>query len=259
MSARRDDDLERALVELGRSIDLPAEPDLAPRVIAQIRSGVRPETTRAPIFARRGFVYATAVTVALATALLVFSPSTRHAVADFLGIGGVRVEYTNEPPPGIAMDLHLGDRVSLDEAGARVDFGLRVPEVLGPPPEIYVQKETPTVFVSMIWPATQDLPRATSTGVGALLTQFRSHVEQDFIKKLTQTKVEVIQVTAEGVEGYWVEGPHSFMLLDAQGRPQEDSARLSGNTLIWEKNGVTYRLEGDFDRATAIRIANSMG
>jgi hypothetical protein len=258
MSARMDD-LRAELVELAASIEFPTEPNLAPLVADRIRAGVRPQPAPRQLIARRGFAVSLAVAVVLVSAVMVLSPSTRHAVADFLGIGGARIEFSNEPAAGIATDLQLGDRVSLDEAAGRVDFDLRVPSELGEPDEVYVKRDLVTVFVSMAWRANDDLPRATSTGVGALLTEFRSDVEVDFIKKLIGGGTELTRVTVDGTDAFWVKGPHSFMLLDEEGRPREDTARLSANTLLWEREGITYRLEGAFDLDAAARIADSLG
>ena len=37
-----------------------------------------------------------------------------------------------------------------------------------------------------------------------------------------------------------------------------DEIRLAGNVLIWEHDGITFRLETTADQATATRIATSM-
>lgn len=36
------------------------------------------------------------------------------------------------------------------------------------------------------------------------------------------------------------------------------TARLAGRTLLWERAGVTYRLEGALTRAEAIRVAGTL-
>jgi len=63
----------------------------------------------------------------------------------------------------------------------------------------------------------------------------------------------------EGAEGAFLSGdPHFLVLLDAQGNPVEDSARLAGNVLLWSDGGIAYRLEGDFDRERALELAVSL-
>ena len=51
---------------------------------------------------------------------------------------------------------------------------------------------------------------------------------------------------------------HEFFYLDADGEPQPDTARLAANTLLWERDGVTYRLESALDRDAALAIARQL-
>ena len=46
--------------------------------------------------------------VILASGILTFSPSTRRAVADFLGLGGVRIHRVPTPPPATIRPLGEG-------------------------------------------------------------------------------------------------------------------------------------------------------
>ena len=71
-------ELERALVQLGRELDLPTEPDL--------RSRVRERIERRPRY-RRALVPALALLVALGIALAV--PDARSAILRFFHIGSV--------------------------------------------------------------------------------------------------------------------------------------------------------------------------
>ena len=57
----------------------------------------------------------------------------------------------------------------------------------------------------------------------------------------------------------WISGkPHAFHFLDRNRAIDEEPLRLSTNTLIWERHGVTYRLEADIDKRAALRIAASV-
>ena len=69
----------------------------------------------------------------------------------------------------------------------------------------------------------------------------------------------ILQPVELGDLGFWLEGaPHTVMFLDANGQIQEDSTRLAGNTLLWEEDGVSYRLEADLEMEEALKIARSM-
>jgi uncharacterized protein DUF4367 len=48
------------------------------------------------------------------------------------------------------------------------------------------------------------------------------------------------------------------LYVDVHGTVHEESARLAAKTLIWEENGLTYRIEGDFTQEQAIAIARSL-
>jgi hypothetical protein len=59
--------------------------------------------------------------------------------------------------------------------------------------------------------------------------------------------------------GVWIDGTHTLMYVDRTGQVRQETARMAAKTLLWQRNGVTYRLEGDrtLDQMTA--IAKSLG
>jgi hypothetical protein len=60
--------------------------------------------------------------------------------------------------------------------------------------------------------------------------------------------------------GYWISGaPHAvfFVCYDA-GECREERYRLAGNVLVWERDGITLRLESSLSRADAVTIGESM-
>jgi hypothetical protein len=48
------------------------------------------------------------------------------------------------------------------------------------------------------------------------------------------------------------------LLFDERGEVIEESVRLARSVLVWEANGVAYRLEGDFTRDEALALAASL-
>ena len=65
-------------------------------------------------------------------------------------------------------------------------------------------------------------------------------------------------VNVNGVEGFWIEGhPHAFFYSEGRTTKPEEF-RLVGNTLLWERDGITFRVESGLDQQTAIRIAESI-
>ncbi len=85
-------------------------------------------------------------------------------------------------------------------------------------------------------------------------------VNEPFIlKKLAASGTRVEMVSVEGARGFYLGGsPHLVLLLDESGNVIEESVRLARNVLVWEANGVAYRLEGDFTRDEALALAGSL-
>lgn len=251
--------LERALVELGPRLELPPTPDLVRRVRAVIESQDAPPARRGPLTWRAGLVGVAVIAVIVATTL-VFSPAARHAVADWLGIGGIRIGHgagpTASAPPG--SNLALGTPTTLEEARARVDFTVRVPLAAGEPDAVYAADVPVGGRVTLVYAAGDGLPNTDETGLGMIVTEFRATLTEEIGKKTIEGGgVEVTDV--DGALAYWISGPHTIYLYkDAEGNVREDSVRLSGNALIWVEDGITYRIESDLDRVGAVRIAESM-
>lgn len=243
-------ELELALADLGRHVEFPPTPDLAPRV--RERLAERPES-RPGLARRRGLALAFAL-LAVAVAAVLAVPQTRAAILEFFHLRGVSIERVGElPTVPLQRDfnkLFLGEKVSLDEARDRVDFEVVVPEALGDPDGVYFQESPPGGMVSLVY-GTPEHPRA-------LFTQFRGSVEEVIFKKTAAgTQIDSVQVGGE--PGYFLSGnPHEFSYLDTRGEYRQEIVRLAGNTLLWERGRVTLRLEADINEEEAIKIARSV-
>ena len=241
-------ELELALIELGRSIEFPPTPDLAPRVRERIGAERPPRRSFLP--ARRTLVIALAV-AAVAIGALMAVPGTRAAILEFFGIRGVAIERVETlPTVPTKVDLNLGDPVTLERARELADFDVVVPEALGDPDEVYFSDFPPGGMVSFVYGSSEE-PRA-------LLTQFRATFEDTFLKKLeVTTNVEHVGVNDQ--PGVFLSGPpHVFGYLDSRGQYREETMRLVGNVLLWERDPLTLRLEGDLSLDEALEIARSV-
>jgi hypothetical protein len=140
--------------------------------------------------------------------------------------------------------------VSLERAEELAEFEVVVPEALGDPDEVYFSDFPPGGMVSFLYGSAAE-PRA-------LFTQFRAGVDEVFFKKVSSdTDVETLQVG--GQPGFFLSGaPHFFAYVDVNGRFREESVRLAANVLLWERDELTLRLEGDVSRAEALGIARSV-
>lgn len=241
-----DDQLETALRALGTRLDVPEPSDLTDAVLARldedepVRGGWRP--------VHRVAAAVVAALVVLATAMAV-SPTVRAAVYDLLRIGGVGINENQPPPvtPTVSVDPPLpGERdVPLAQARAVARFPLRLPERLGPPVTVRLIEDARVVSLAFASPHGQVRVDECDGGLDPLFTKFAS-------------AEDVHHVTVLGVPGVWVNRPHPVFFTDETGQMREETARLSGSTLIWEKDGVTYRVEGDLTQAQAVAIAESL-
>jgi hypothetical protein len=237
--------LERQLIALGHSLDVPESPDVAPHVLAHIG------TRRRPARPRRRFVIAlaTIATAALLAALAI--PDARSALLRFFRIGGERIELVDElpavapSPSELDLGVTLGERVSLEEARRRAGYDLL--ELEERPDAVYLGPRNTVWFLY-----------GSSDAVRLLVAQTpRLEVDEPFIlKKLADagTRVEPIQV--RGNRAYLLSGePHVVLLVEESGFTYPESARLARDVLVWEEDGRTIRLEGALTREEALRIA----
>jgi hypothetical protein len=240
-------ELELALRNLGRDLDWPAEPDLAPRVLAEIRT-VRKQRARVP---RRALVIAFA-TLAVAIGAVFAVPQTRAAILEFFHLRGVTIERVPELPTvpvQSGLGTFLGDPVSLKEARRRAGFEVVVPNALGEPDHVYFQESPPGGMVSLLY-GTKDDPRA-------LFTEFAATVHDVIFKKVAPGQT-IGTVRVAGEPGYWLQGAHFFSYLDRHGDIQSEQVRLAGNVLLWERGSLTLRLEADLSKTEALQIARSV-
>ena len=269
----REDELERALRDLGARLAYPEPPDLA---AVTRRLPYSPVPLPTPPWARRGVLrrptarlrrtvlaLAAALTF-VATAVAVASPAAREAVAGWLGLPGARIELTPSPPTAptrtLGEGLRLGERVTLEEARARVAFPILVPDdpALGAPDEVYVTSEFPGGQVFLVYGERAGMPSAAETGAAVLVSEFAGDLEREILRKTIGPGSELEAVNVNGRRGFWIEGaPHEVFLLDRHGRPIPDTLRLSGNVLLWERGGVTLRLESALGKQDALDIASS--
>ncbi|MPY78881.1 MAG: hypothetical protein GEV04_10345 [Actinophytocola sp.] len=188
-----------------------------------------------------------AAATALAGVLIAgaLTPPVRAAVVEWFDFAGVVVRPDSNPPPGGAPPPpDAGSALSLGDAAALVGFAPVVPDELGAADGIEVSDDR--VVLSMTW-------RLDGHGV-VRLDQFDGSLAPVFAKLAHDASY----VTVGGNDALWFPSPHEVVVLAPDGTERTETARLAGRTLIWQRAGVTLRLEGTFDRARAIGVAESM-
>jgi hypothetical protein len=253
--------VEQALVDLGRHVRFPDQADLAPAVLARLqppRPAVVPRRAAAP---RRMVVLVAATLAVLVGGLSLLSPAVRAALVRSFFLPGIRI-IVGQPEPEapiqtLARGLELGEPVSLAEAQAEVDFPIRPPRELGRPDRVFLEEFAARGRVWLVYRAGPGLPQAEETGVGLLVAEFQAGLDEQFLKKVQAEGGSFQPVQVDGNQGYWVEGAHTLFFIDEDGNFVEDRTRVAGNVLMWEEDGVTYRIESDLGLGESLRIARS--
>jgi hypothetical protein len=226
-------ELERALVALGRELDIPAEPDL--------RSRVRDRIERKPRH-RTALVLVLALLVAVGIALAV--PPARSAILRFFHIGSVTIERVETLPAARERSLvaGLGPPLSLREA----ENSSGVPLVLAAP-------QPSTVYAQQGLIATV-LHRK---GKPILLAELQGD-QLGLTKKFVAPDTSV-QPAPIGSFGLWLEGGKHVLLWTADsGETLQMERRFAGNVLIWTDGNRTYRLEAALNRSQMLELGRQI-
>lgn len=268
-----DAELEALLRDVGGHLRYPAARDLAERVRQRIQAG--PERGATWLDALRGLRLApVAVTlVVILAGAAVLSPQMRAGAAEFLRLRGIDLfpvpavpTPTTSPGSGVATPaasprLALGSRITLAEALRAPEFRVRAPAdpLLGEPDEVYRATGPTGTQIAFVYVERPGIPRSAA-GVAALVHQFRgAGVDASFLAKGLGPTTRVEEVRVDGARGLWIEGEaHFFFYRDAVGGVHQETLRLAGNVLLWERDGVLLRIEAQLTKAEALRVAGTM-
>jgi hypothetical protein len=158
-------------------------------------------------------------------------------------------------PPG--SDLDLGFLTTPSEAPSLTGFGVLLPTdpSVGPPDTMWYGQGR----LTLVWRSRPDLPETEAPGVGLLVTELHGRLNEEFLGKMIPTGTTLTPVTVDGVSGWWISGAvHELLYLDDRGEMVSDSRRSVGDTLIWTRGDLTFRLETALGQDAAIRIAGSI-
>lgn len=233
-------DLERELRNLSAWLETPEPPDVTARVRGRLD---RPTRRWRPLVA--------AALVALIVAVV---PPTRAAIADavagLLRFAGVSIATSPTPtlPSGTPSPLPAQRSVTLDEAQRAVRFLIHQPAKLGPPEQVLVADPDDT--------GGYRVATLLYSGGALRVDAFDGRLDLAFHKQATPPGVAWVHV--DGDFAIWVDGPHVLSYVDRAGVVRKETARLAASTLIWEADGVTYRIEGALTRGEAVEIADSL-
>lgn len=155
-----------------------------------------------------------------------------------------------------------GEPVTLQEAKDRYKARIRLPGVLKAPSSVFWLVPPSSGQVTAVWKPQKDLPKTDDPRVGLLFTQFRGRSNDQAVmtkgQAISQGASRLESVTVKTKAGWFISGPKHVVVLNDESGTRVETARLAANTLIWASGEFTYRLEGNFTKATALRIANSV-
>ena len=245
--------LERLLRELPDD-DTP-EVDLTPGIVQRIRTtSIDPEPGP---HRRRGLLVAVVTATVLAACATI--PPVRDALVSVFQVNGIRVRQSPSPAPATsafptplpspaaslpAMYQGLGDPTTEAEAEQYSSDRLLHPGALGVPDRVFRRDALVTLAYGK---------RAPTWLVMEVVAP-----SQLLLEKIVMTGAHVRRLTVNGQQAVWVEGPQELIYVPQGNEPQVEEPRLSGNSLIWEQDGVAVRIETTRGLAEALKVAESM-
>ena len=248
-----DRDLERMLVDTGEHLEWPPEEDLAPTVLARIQAAQQPRPRRWVT------ALATAAVVpAVLAGILMVSPTAREWITGGDGDTAdttATAEVQETEPPAVAMDVREEAApaeepvVPTDEARAATQFSIVSPALpdIGPPDDEFHSEDGGEL--SLVWQASDELPAPAGTDAGLVLTQSYEPMAAFVDRVFAEAAVEDVFVL--GRPALWIED----VAIRVAGY---DEADITGNVLLWEEDGITYRLVSALGREQAVNLAESL-
>lgn len=251
--------MEELLARAAQEFVYPPTPALAARVGAALAAR-RADRAR-PLFPALRWA---AVVLAIVLGLTLAVPQTRAALYRVLQIGVVRIFLAETPTPSaaptplptplpeyyVSLDQLAGE-TTLEDAAARTSAPLLLPTYpaeLGLPDRVFVN-DTAGESVILVWLAEEGTTEDRASVELALFALGRGVMVEKVQPQVVRT------TTVRGRPALWATGPYLVTLRSGN----LDFRRLTGgHVLIWEENGITYRLETQADLEEARRIAASL-
>jgi|SRR5215475_11271929 len=259
-------EIEGALRQLAASIDTPPAPDYAelviPRLEREATARFHPQRFPAARGAKR--VLLAAAIILIMAGVLAAVPDTRHAIASWFSFSGIKIH--SEPgrssltPPTTPAPLAAGRQVTLSAAQDAAADRIELPAELPAPTQTFLYRDGSALVVTLAYRSTPSLNPTPETGYALVVTEI-FNAGQPIFEKILFTGATAERVDIRGEPGVFIHGPQEILNLDRAihdpDSVHEVPPRASANTLIWNDNTATYRLEGAFTRDAAVSLASS--
>lgn len=242
---------EKKVQQIAGRVVFPPTPDIAETVCGRLAPW-----SRRTLIVRLAPPFMVLLLVVAMFVLMV--PDLRARAFGWLHIGAVRI--VEESPPAtvtpfpnvlqgydvtpIASILDWDNEISLAEARERVDFPIpSVPRLGAPDAVFYYKLEEPMII--LVWKPSEQAPVSLHL-IGSRNRVFKYEAEAE-----TETEIN-------GRRAVWLTGPHQYEIMPQQGAQAVIQRYIHGNVLLWESDGVTYRLEGELTLDEARMLAESL-
>jgi hypothetical protein len=263
VTERSTPDVDVALRALATTLEIPAPPDYAARVLVRLDEGTRSDRRLRLVRVPKLLVAAAAVL--LGTALTVAVPASRHELASWFGFSGIdiRVEPSSSSSlPPTPAPLAAGQRITLERARIVTAGRLTLPDGSAPD-QIFLRRDHSATVITLAFRHADGLRPTPDTGFALIVTEIFD-AGSPLMEKMVHTGAQATEVEVRGHPGVFIVGPQEIITVDRTRTSNgmqvvhEVAARSSANSLIWGDASGTYRLEGDFDRTTALRVAETL-
>ena len=251
-------DMEAMLFDLAEHLDHPRGDGLEAAVRERISEGgvvVDRERHR-----RLRMVLALAAAVVVLTSAVLTIGPARHAIADWLGIGAVEVRRSGPTVP-VATGPHTvpgapttGTTLSNPDAArrlatARTQVGFTI---------VTPHSAAAGGLAGVLVDTTHRAPLVVLRYPRFTLVEVASSGENGPIMRKVLDGATVDDTDIAGVPALWVRGAHEVGFMGRDGTFQTDTVRRSGPVLLWERDRVTYRIEGLARLDEALAMARTL-
>ena len=188
-------------------------------------------------------------TLAIALAALLLTGAAL-AASSFDLVPGVRIQRVQQLPEiPYTEPPSYGAPTTLEDAGRAVRFEITLPEELGDPDALLLDRDRAGSGVVTAIYGDDDEARL-------VLTQWAGGPV--LFDKLLTYDASAQFVDVGRCAGIWIEDDEHAVFYGGAGAEDRIGGYLSGNVLVWQRGRVTYRIEAGVSRDDALELARSM-
>lgn len=253
-----DADLSAALTRIGRDLDVPT----TPLVVEGVRARIAEREGTPVTFRPRLSLPSRRRTIALVAAAMLLLGGAALAAKLVIDLGAVTIDVVpsrpTAPPTTMETGRAFGRPTTLAAAESAAGFAASIPTALGAPDHVWVGTSAdlgpPTTRIVLAWDPRLDLPAIDGLPWGAVLMELRG--DAALIGKTVFADAGSLDVVhVHGDVAYWITGEHTLTIATPLGTRD---LKITGNVLVWQRGGLTYRMETTASRDRAIAIAETL-